>query len=161
MPDPVQRFEGVAEPDRVQSPPFAVGEDAGVDLQMQMAVWVTGARRVMPDRDSLHLLDGDLDLASPGSDPGGGMVGDPADDLLGRLVLRRVIGRGDVRIQGGGQGPGFRAVDGDLDEPDRVRVLAQPAPRLTGGRVETGDPCLVPVAVQHTDTGRLRRRGWR
>ena len=42
VPDPVQGFEGVAEPDRVQSPPLAVGEHAGVDLQMQMAVWVTG-----------------------------------------------------------------------------------------------------------------------
>ena len=50
------------------------------------------------------------------------------------------------------RGPGFRAVDGDLDEPDRVRVLPQPTPWLTGDEVQPGDPCLIPIAVQHAHT---------
>jgi hypothetical protein len=40
--DAVDRGEAVAHPDRVQSPPGAFGQDADVDLDVQVAVRVTG-----------------------------------------------------------------------------------------------------------------------
>jgi hypothetical protein len=43
------------------------------------------------------LGDGNLDLPALGSDPGGGALGDPADDLLCRAGLGRVERVGDLR----------------------------------------------------------------
>lgn len=44
--------------------------------------------------------------------------------------------------------PRLRPVHHDLDEPHRARVGTQPATRLTGLRIQAGDPHLVPVAGQ-------------
>ena len=78
------------------------------------------------------------------------MVEQPSDDLLGRAVLGRVIGRGDVRVQRRSQGPRLRAVDHHLDKPHRPVVGSQPAPRLTALGVATGDPRLVVVPGQRS-----------
>ncbi len=50
-------------------------------------------------------------------------------------------------MKGRGQRPGLRAVDGDLDEPQRLRVLANPTLPSPGVDVHPGDPMLVGVAV--------------
>ena len=129
VPDAVDRLDHVPHPDRVQAPPRAGREDAGVDLEVQVPVRVAGPRRVVPDHRGLDLLDRHLHLPPARPDPGGRVLGDPADDLGGGLVLRRVQRGRDLRVQRGGQRPGLRAVDGDLDEPQRVRVLADPTLR--------------------------------
>lgn len=103
VPDAVDRLDVVDDTDRVQPPPGAGGEGAGVDLQVEVTVRVTGTGRVVPHHGGLELLDRNLDLSTPRSDPGGGMVGEPADDLLGCLVLGLVVGGGDLRVQGRGQ----------------------------------------------------------
>ena len=108
-----------------------------------MPMRVTGPRRVVPDHRGLDPLDRHLHLPPARPDPGGRVLGDPADDLGGGLVLG-VVQRGrDLRMQGRGQRPGLRAVDGDLDEPQRVRVLADPTLRPSGVDVDPGDPLLV------------------
>jgi hypothetical protein len=50
----------------------------------------------------------------------------------------------------GGQRPRLRTVDGDLDEPQRVRVLAEPALGLPRVDVDPGHPLLVRLAGQLT-----------
>jgi hypothetical protein len=106
----------------VQASPSAGGEDAGVDLEVEVAVRVTGAGGVVPYDGGLELLDGDLDLSAPRPDPGGGVVGEPADDLGRGLVLGCVVGGGDLGVQGRGQGPGLGALDDDLYEPQRAVI---------------------------------------
>ena len=103
VPDAVDRLDAVHDADRVQPPPPAGGEDAGVDLQVEVTVRVTGPGRVVPHHGGLELLDRDLDLSTSRPDPGGGVVGEPADDLVGGLVLGLVVGGGDLRVQGRGQ----------------------------------------------------------
>jgi hypothetical protein len=85
--DAVDGLDRVADPDRMQGPPSAGGIDAGVDLEMQMPVRVTGPRGVVPDHRGLDPLHRDLDLPAPRPDPGPGVPGDPADDLGRRPVL--------------------------------------------------------------------------
>lgn len=48
-------------------------------------------------------------------------LGDPADDLDGSLVLSGIQRGRHLGMECCCQGPGLRAVDGDLDEPQRVR----------------------------------------
>ena len=103
----------------------------------------------MPHRHRLQHFEQHLHLPAARADPGGGVPGEPADDLHRGTVLGGVIGGGNVFVQHGGQRPGLRAVDHNLDEPHRPLVGAQPAPRLSGIRVSAGDPGLVGV------TGRL------
>ena len=146
--DAVDRGEAVAHPDRVQSPPGAFGEDAGVDLEVQVAVRVTGPGGVVPHHRCLDLGHRHLDLSALGSHPGGGVLGDPADDLLGRPGLRRVQGVGDLGMQRGRERPGLGSVHHDLDEPQRLRVRAQPPLRDTGLGVVAGDPFLVGLTGQ-------------
>ena len=76
----------VADPDRVQAAPRPGRADPGVDLQVQMPVRVTGPGGVVPDHRGLDLLDRHLDLPAARPDPGGGVLGDPADDLARRAV---------------------------------------------------------------------------
>jgi hypothetical protein len=56
-------------------------------------------------------------------------------------------------MERGGQRPGLRAVDNDLDEPQRVRVLADPALLPAGAEVDPGDPLLVSVAFHRAGLG--------
>ena len=164
--DAVDRGEAVAHPDRVQSPPGTFGEDAGVDLHVQVAVRVTGPGGVVPHHGCFDLGDRHLDLAALGSDPGGGVLGDPADDLLGRAGLCSVQGVGDLGMQRGRERPGLRAIHHNLDEPQRLRICSQPPFRGTGLDVEAGDPPLVglpgeaPGRESHQSVVR-RRTGWR
>ena len=124
------------------------GEDPGVDLQMQMAVGVTGPGGVVPDHRRLDLLHRHLHLPAARPHPRRRVRGDPADDLLGRTLLCRIQGGRDLRVEGGRERPGLRAVDGDLDEPQRVRVVPQPALGLAGLDVVAGHPPLVGLAVE-------------
>src|ERR1035438_5420672 len=55
--DAIDRIEAVARPDGVQTPPRALSQDPGADLQVQVPMWVTSTRGVMPHRDRLELLD--------------------------------------------------------------------------------------------------------
>ena len=127
--------------------PRAGGEDAGVDLQVEVAARVAGAGGVVPYHRRLGPLDRDLHLSATRADPRGGVLGQPADDLDRGPVLGGVLRRGDLWVHGGGQGPGLRAVDRDLDEPQPVLIGAQPALGGAGLDVVAGDPPLVGVAV--------------
>jgi hypothetical protein len=75
------------------------------------------------------------------------MLGDPADDLAGGPVLSLVQDGRDPRMRGSRQGPGLRTVDGDLNEPQRVRVLANPTLLATCVNVDPRDPLLVGLTV--------------
>ena len=150
VPDPVDRLDRVPDPDRVQTPPGAGREHAGVDLQMKVPVRIPGPGGVVPDHGGLDPLDRHLHLPSPRPHPGGRVGGDPADDLRGGLVLRFVQGGRDLRMQGRCQGPGLRSVDGDLDEPQRVRVVTDPTLRPAGVDVDAGDPLLVDLPGHRT-----------
>jgi hypothetical protein len=132
----------------VQSSPGAGGEDAGVDLQVQVPVRVAGAGGVVPHDGGLEPLDGDLDLAAARADPGGGVLGEPGDDLAGRAVLGGVVCGGHRWVHRRGEGPALGSVDDDLDEPQGVVVLAEPALREAGGDVVAGDPALVGRPVE-------------
>ena len=109
VPDPVDRLDHVAHTHRVQAPPGAGRPDAGVDLQVQVTVRVAGPGRVVPDHRGLDLLDRHLHLPTARPDPGGRVLGDPADDLGGGLVLGFVQRGRDVWMQRRGQRPGLRA----------------------------------------------------
>lgn len=74
-------------------------------------------------------------------------LGDPADDLDGSLVLSGIQRGRHLGMECCCQGPGLRAVDGDLDEPQRVRVFADPTLLMLGVNVDPGDPLLVGLAV--------------
>ena len=128
MPDPVDRLDAVHHADRVQPPPRAGGEDAGVDLQVEVAVRVAGPGGVVPHHRRLELLDRHLHLPAPRPDPGGGVLGEPADDLDRGPVLGGVVGGGDLRVQRRGQRPGLRTVDHDLDEPQALRRRVRSRP---------------------------------
>ena len=134
MTNPVYRVQAVSDPDGVQSAPGAFGEDPCVDLQVQMTVRIPSPGGVVPHHRRLNLLHRDLDLTASRPDPGGGVLGQPADDLLGRAVLRAVMSRRDLRMQDRGQRPRLRAVDHDLHKPHRSSVCAHPALGRTRGR---------------------------
>jgi len=53
--DAIDRIEAVAHPDGVQTPPRALSKDPGVDLQVQVPVWVTSTGGVMPHHRRLSL----------------------------------------------------------------------------------------------------------
>lgn len=91
VPDPVQRVQTVAHPNRVQPVPAALSPYPRVDLQMQMPVRITRTGRVVPHRYRLDRLNRHLDLATARADPGGRVLREPADNLLRRPLLRRVI----------------------------------------------------------------------
>ena len=118
----VDRAQAVADPDGVDPTPSARRPDPGVDLQVQVPVRVAGPRRVVAHDRGLDLLDRHLDLPTPRTDPCRRVLRDPADDLLSRPLLRRVVGLSDLGMQGGGQRPRLRAVHRDLDEPNPLRV---------------------------------------
>jgi hypothetical protein len=101
--DPVDRLGAVYDADRVQPPPRAGGEDTGVDPQVGVAVRVAGPARAVPHPGGFELLDRDLDLSPAGPDPGGGVVGEPPDDLTGCPVLGLIVGGSHLRVQGRGQ----------------------------------------------------------
>ena len=107
---------------------------------------VSGARRVVPDDDGLNLLHRHLHLPSARPNTGGRVRRDPTDDLDGRLVLGGIQRVRDLRVQGGRQRPAFGTVDGDLDEAQRVRVVAEPALRLAGVDVVARHPLLIRLA---------------
>lgn len=130
----------------MQAPPGVGSKDTGVDLQMEVSVWVPGSGGVVPDHRGLDLLDQHLHLPAPRPDASGGVLADPSDDLLRGLVLGGVqCGRG-LGMQCGGQRPGLRSVDRDLDEPESVRIVAKSALRLPGCHVDPRDPLLVGIA---------------
>ena len=112
----------------------------GVDLEMEMPVRVTGTRGEVAHDGGLDLLDRHLHLPTPRTDPGGRVLGQPPDDLVGGTILRCVVRRRDLRVQRGRDRPGLRPVDGDLDEPHRLVVGAKPALRRAGARRRTRRP---------------------
>ena len=142
MPDPVDRLDAVHDADRVQPSPRAGGEDAGVDLQVEVAVRVAGPGGVVPHHGGLELLDRDLHLPASRPDPGGGVLGEPADDLGRGPVLGGVVGGGDLRVQRRGQRPGLRTVDHDLDEPQTLLVA------------DAAGPSAAPVSTSYPATHR-------
>ena len=101
--DAIDRVQAVADPDGVQTPPLAFSEDPGVDLEVQVPVWVTSTGGVVPHHRRLNLLHWDLDLTASRPDPGGRVLGQPPDDLHRRPVLRAVVGLRDVWVQCGRQ----------------------------------------------------------
>jgi hypothetical protein len=107
MADPVDGLNAVHHPDRVQTPPATFGEDPGVDLQVEMAMRVTGPRGVVPHHRRLQLLERHLHLPAPRPDPGGGVLGQPADDLDRGPVLGRVVR--PLRSEGAGSRPKTRS----------------------------------------------------
>ena len=115
---------------------------ARADLQVEVVVRVAGTARVVPHHRSLEMLDRDLDLLATWSNPGRGVVGEPADDLRRRLVLGGVVSGSDLRVQGGGQRPGLGSVDDNLDEPQPLLVPAKSTLRRTGRDVEAGKPSV-------------------
>ena len=90
-------------PDRVQPAPPPGGEHPGVDLQVQVAVRVAGTGGVVPHHRGLELLDRDLHLSASRADSGGGVLGQPGDDLGRGPLLGRVVGGGDPWVQRGSQ----------------------------------------------------------
>ncbi len=103
VPDSVDGSEEVPHAAGVQSAPLPGGEHPGADLQVQMPVRIPGPGGVVPHRHRLQHLDGHLHLPAARTHPGGRVPGEPADDLGGGAVLRRVVGRGDVRVDRGRQ----------------------------------------------------------
>ena len=89
--DAVDGVEVVTGSDRVQAAPLPLSEHPGVDLQVEVPVGIPGPGRVVPDDRSLNLLNRNLHLTAPWADPGRRVLGDPADDLLGRPVLRAFL----------------------------------------------------------------------
>ena len=149
VPDPVERLDAVDDTDRVQSTPRTAREDACVDLHVEVAVRVTGARGVVTHDGRLELLHRDLHLPATRPDPGGGVLGHPPDHLTSRPIHRRVVRRRDVGVERGGERPGLRPVHDDLDEPQRTGVVAQPTLRPSPvSDVVAGDPPLVGVPIQ-------------
>jgi hypothetical protein len=96
MPDAIECLDAVDDADRVESAPAAIGEDAGVDLEVE--VQVTGTRGVVTYDGAVDLLDRDLDLPPSRADPRHRVAGEPVDDLGGSAVLRGVVGRRDVGV---------------------------------------------------------------
>jgi hypothetical protein len=146
--DAVDRVQAVADPDRVQPPPPPLREHPRVDLQVQVPMRITGPGRVVPHRHRLQLLDRNLDLTPPRTDPGGRVLGQPADHLRRGPVLRPVVGGRDVRVQRRGQRPRLRTVHHHLDEPHPLSVGPQPPFCRAGDGVVAGHPRLVGVPVQ-------------
>ncbi len=68
VPDPVDRLQAVADADRVQPAPGAGSEHSGVDLEMQVPVWVAGPGGEMAYDGRLDLLDRHLHLPIPRPD---------------------------------------------------------------------------------------------
>ena len=155
--DPVERLDAVDDADRVQSTPRAAREDACVDLHVEVAVRVAGARGVVTYDGRLDHLHRHLHLSAARPDPGGGVLGHPADHLARRPIHRRVVRRRDVGMECGGERPGLRPVDDDLDEPQRACVVAQASLGRAGQHVVPGDPALVRRAVEVADA--LHRSG--
>src|SRR3954454_971958 len=112
---------------------------------MKVAVRITGPGRVVPDHGRLDLLDRHLHLPPTRPNSRGGVLGDPCDDLDGGLVLCFVQRGRDLWMKRRGQGPRLGSVDGDLDEPQRLRVVADPTLLKTGADLDAGDPLLVGV----------------
>jgi hypothetical protein len=142
---------------------------AGVDLEVQVPVRVPRLGRVVPHHGRLEPVDGDLHLSAPRPDPGGGVRGEPPDDLPRRLLLRGVVGVGDIGVLGRGQGPGSGSVDDDLDEPQSPLVGPQPTLRAACVDVVPGDPPLIRRPLQRPPSvtlgggprqRRRRRTGW-
>ena len=151
VPDPVERLDAVDDTDRVQTTPRPAREHAGVDLHVKVTMRVTGPRGVVPHDSRLELLHRHLHLPPTRPNPGGGVLGHPTDHLTSRPIHRRVERRRDVGVKCGGQRPGLRPVDDDLDESQRMGVVTQPASGRTGHCVVAGDPELVCRAVEITD----------
>lgn len=146
--DAVEGFDGVDDADGVEAAPGAAGEDAGVDLEVGMSVRVAGTRGVVPNEGGLDLLDGHLDLSAARSDARRRVLRDPADDLARGARLRVLVGVGDVGVQRRGERPGLGSVDDNLDETERVVVVAQSTLRVPGCDVVPGDPAFVARAVE-------------
>ena len=145
--DAVDRLDAVPHPDRVDAPPRTGRPDAGVDLQVEMPVRVTGPGGVVPDHRRLDPLHRHLHLPTPRPHPGGRVPGDPADDLL---AARSCAASSAAEISG------CRAAASDqvfgpftITSTNRnaVRVLPEPALRLPGLDVDAGHPLLVGLAV--------------
>jgi hypothetical protein len=149
--DPVERLDAVDDADRVQSTPRAAREDACVDLHVEMTVRVAGSRGVVTYDSRLDHLHRHLHLTAARTDPGGGVLGHPADHLARRPIHRRVVRRRDVGVECGGERPGLRPVDDDLDEPQRACVVAQAPLGSAGQHVVPADPALVRRAVEAAD----------
>jgi hypothetical protein len=132
--DPVDGLDAVDHAHRVKPSPGAGGEDAGVDLQVEVTVQVTGPACVVPHHRRLELLDRDLHLTAPRPDPRGGVLGAPPDDLGRSLVLGGVVRGGDLRAQRGGQRPGlgpFTTTSTNRSPLSSVRRRPFAAPELT------------------------------
>lgn len=81
----------------MQAAPLAGCEHPRVDLQVQVTMRITGAGGVVPRRRRFERLDRHLYLVASWPDPGGGVLGEQADDLVRGMILRTVIGDGISR----------------------------------------------------------------
>ena len=147
VPDPVERLDAVHHTYRVQPTPRTTCEDTGVDLHVQVTVRVTGTRGVVPHHRGLELLHRNLHLTAARPDARGGVLAHPPDHLTSCAIHRRVVRRRDLRVEHGGERPGLRPVDDDLDEPQRVLVVTQPTLGHPALDVVAGDPPFVGVPV--------------
>jgi hypothetical protein len=148
VPDPVDGLQAVAYADGVKPSPLASREDPRVDLEVQVSVGIAGPRREVAYDGGLDLLDRHLYLPPSRPDPRRRMGGEPAGDLLGCGHLGAAVRLGDLGVKYGGERPGLRPVDGDLDEPHRLVVGPQPPLGRAGLDVVAGDPLLVGLAVE-------------
>jgi hypothetical protein len=75
----------------------------GAYLHVQMPVRIPGTGGVVPHRHRFQDFHRHLHLTAARPDPGGHVLGEPADDLCGGAVLGSVVGDGDVRVDRGRQ----------------------------------------------------------
>ena len=130
--DAVDGLDRVDHSHRVQSPPSAVGVDAGIELQVQVTVRVPGPGGVVPDHDGRELLDRHLYLPTPRPHPRGRAASDVGDDLTSGAVHRRLMRPRDHRVQSGGDRPGLGSVDHDLHPT--MHACSPPRPLLVTAR---------------------------
>jgi hypothetical protein len=123
----------------------------GVDLHVEVAVRVAGSRGVVTYDSRLDHLLRHLNLSAARPDARGGVRGHPTDHFTGCSIHRGVVRRRDVGMESGGERPGLRPVDDDLDESQRACVLAQASFGRAGQYVVAGDPAFVPRAVEVPD----------
>lgn len=134
----------------MDAPPGTGRPDPGVDLQVKMAVRVTGSGGVVPDHRRLDPFDRDLHLTATRPHPRRRMLGDPTHDLRCSPVLRGIQRGRDLRMQRCRQRPGLRPVHRDLEEPQRIWVVTHPTLPCAGVDVDPGDPLLIRIAGQLT-----------
>ena len=142
---------------RIQSTPLPGRSHAGADLEMDMPMRITRTAGSMRHGHGLHLANGHDLLLPTRPDTRHGVQSDPALNLRHRILLRRVQGSRDRRVQGGGDRQRFRRVDDHLREPRRPLLpdtrQTRCAHRLTRDRVRPVHPPGIGLRVEPESSG--------